>query len=271
MAKRFAVFASTLAVAGLVGCSGQAEPQKVAHTATTAVTPDPAKVTRAALDRASSAAIKIGSAELRGHIVREGKQRIDIDESNIWAGHGPVAVAGTMDATKAVGAAASLVDQDGKLPRRQVDGVTYYQVDKPLPGPYVGKTWFKDDLEPNRENSAGGHDVRDMLREMTELTEVKVVGKESVSSLSATHYRGLLPLDAALSAELDSAGVPGTPAAMTVDVWIDDQDLPVKMTQAVERYALSLEFTQFGKVKPIVAPPASQTVSLTEYSQGSLG
>ncbi|MER7760700.1 hypothetical protein [Streptomyces sp. NPDC097619] len=258
--KKIAVFATAAVVVGLTGCSGSGEPEANVGPVKATKPADPSAAARTALDRASSTALTSGSAELASTSVHGGRTLSDPAQAVVWEGHGPAEQSGTIDGTASFGKGIHVIDSDGRLPYRRVEEILYYQVDKPIPG-HPGKTWFKEDQEKSPHNSAGSFDIRDTLRELTELKDVSVVRKETVAGKATTHYRGHLD---------HIPGPAGDPALAQVtkrivDVWIGDAGTPVKILQTVGPDSETMLFKAFGNVAPILVPPAAETVSTKEY------
>jgi hypothetical protein len=157
-----------------------------------------------------------------------------------------------------------------------------------------GKTWMKLDL--SKAASAAGINLSQLpsleQTNPTQLLEylrassggVATVGSESLDGVTTTHYRGALQLSsildhlppseqAAAKSALDT--VDGT-GAIPVDVWVDAQDRvrrvqmsiaassPTGTTGSVAGAApsvsdtVTIDFTSFGSIPPIVPPPASE-------------
>ena len=165
----------------------------------------------------------------------------------------------------------------------------------------AGKTWVKLDL--SKVAQASGIDLSQLSSfnetDPSQIIEylrassggVSTVGSETVDGVSTTHYHGVLqvstilerlPADAqtAAKAALQKLGEDG---AIPVDVWVDSQ-------HRVRRVAMSLggggagsatgtpafagtvtiDYTSYGPIPPITAPPAEQVFDLTSLATSGI-
>ncbi len=100
-------------------------------------------------------------------------------------------------------------------------------------------------------------DPRKTIQSFTENVEsVTDVGSEDIDGSPTTHY--VLVADAAALAEqLDADG--STPASMTFDMWLDEQDRPRRIEADLgDQGSLRSDLTDFGAAVEIEAPPASE-------------
>ncbi|OIJ95163.1 hypothetical protein [Streptomyces monashensis] len=158
----------------------------------------------------------------------------------------------------------------------------------------AGKHWIKysyDDLA--RLGGASGAYTKDELQNSTPTRsvqmllasgDVKKVGEETVSGTRATHYSGTVNvadlagrssnLDAAqltaLKQQLDKAGI----ATETIDIWLNDQNLPVKKTEKANTTKGLLTntayYSDYGVQVSAEAPPAGDTKDFKDLMK-SLG
>lgn len=121
---------------------------------------------------------------------------------------------------------------------------------------------------------------------LTSSKDVKEVGKETVDGVQTTHYRGTYNMSdaiAKLSPEQQKAyqklmaknGGIGS-QAMPFDLWVDNQQLPKKMTMnmamgAAEKMNMTMTYRDYGKPVDISAPPASQVSDLSELMKSMPG
>ncbi len=154
----------------------------------------------------------------------------------------------------------------------------------------AGKTWMKLDLR--KAAQAAGIDLPQLSSlnqdDPTQMLEylrassggVSTVGSETLDGASTTHYRGTLQLSSILdrlpSSDRDAAKAAleklGDAGAIPVDVWIDGQDRVRRMEMSLGGSAptsttgsggvvsgtVTIDFTHYGAVPPVVPPPASE-------------
>ncbi|SBT95103.1 hypothetical protein GA0115233_111712 [Streptomyces sp. DI166] len=160
-----------------------------------------------------------------------------------------------------------------------VDGVYYYDVDPQASGPIAGKEWIKVDSsavfgESGSQAYKNGGDAGNptaSLKGLKYASDVDDLGTETVNGKEATHYRATLDQDDlgqfkdAYSGEDSMMGdMTGGATTMTLDIWVDDKDLPVRLKQDMGAMKVTMDFEKFGATKDITVPPAAQTADLTE-------
>jgi hypothetical protein len=125
--------------------------------------------------------------------------------------------------------------------------------------------------EAGAENMAATADPTATLRYMTASTQVKDLGEETVLGKKVTHYRGSLGADHINKSKLTEAEKKAALAALkadggklTADIWVDGEDLPVRIAQTGAGMTVTMDFVKFGTTERITAPPAAQTGDLTE-------
>ncbi len=154
----------------------------------------------------------------------------------------------------------------------------------------AGKTWMKLDLR--KAAQAAGIDLSQLSSlnqdDPTQLLEylrassggVSTVGSETLDGVPTTHYRGTLQLSDILdrlpASDRDAAKAAleklGNGGAIPVDVWVDGQQRVRRMQMSLGASAptsatgdagavsgtVTIDFTSYGAVPPIVPPPASE-------------
>ncbi|MFE0675984.1 hypothetical protein [Streptomyces sp. NPDC058867] len=160
-----------------------------------------------------------------------------------------------------------------------VDGVYYYDVDAQPSGPIAGKEWIKVDSsavfgDSGSEAYKGGGENGNptaSLKSLKYADDVENLGTETVNGQSATHYRAVLDKEdlgqyqEAYSGEDSMIGdMTGGADSMSMEIWVNDDDLPVRLEQVIGSLKVSMDFDRFGATKDISAPPAAQTADLTE-------
>jgi hypothetical protein len=167
-----------------------------------------------------------------------------------------------------------------------------------------GKTWVKLDIA--KAAQAAGIDISqipslnqtdptqflDYLRASS--GDVTTVGSESLAGVPTTHYRATLQLSdvldrlpadqqAAARATLEELGRAG---AIPVDVWVDAQSRVRRVQMSIDSAGASagaagstpsvngtitIDFTSYGPVPPIVPPPAGQVFDATTMTAAGIG
>ncbi|MYZ36885.1 MULTISPECIES: hypothetical protein [unclassified Streptomyces] len=226
-----------------------------------------------ALTRASDKASKLGSAEVETTtvIAAAGGKPISMDGTYSWGDGAALDV--EMDTANAQ--MQSLQD-DPTLTMKMVDGAYYYEVDPQPSGPLKGKHWMRIDVsavmgESGADNIADNADPTAGLRYIGAAKDVKNFGEETVRGKKAIHYRGSVGAQQVnasdLTAQEKKAAINSLKASggkMTFDVWVDGKDLPVRVKQSGGGMTVTMDFLKFGAIKPITAPPASDTGNLTD-------
>ncbi|MER6673022.1 hypothetical protein [Streptomyces sp. NPDC000983] len=228
----------------------------------------------AALSRATDRTEELGSAEVKVSTDLGTGTPIAMDGTYSW-GDG-MAYDVQMD-TKA--AQMEALQDDPTIHCLLVDGVYYYDVDAQPSGPIAGKEWIKVDSsavfgDSGSQAYKGGGDSGNptaSLKSLKFADDVEDLGNETVNGKSATHYRAVLDkedlgqYEEAYSGEGSLLGdMTGGATSMSMDIWVDDNDLPVRLVQVMGAMKVSMDFDRFGATKDIDAPPAAQTADLTE-------
>lgn len=242
---------------------------------TAAKTVDSAGKAMAALARATDRTQNLGSAEVKM-------------TTDMGTGTGPVGMEGTyswgdgfafdveMDARTAQ---MQTLTSSPKVRMLFVDGAYYYDIDPQPSGPLKGKEWMKIDSsavfgekgsQAIAGSSGGGSPVASM-RTLKYASNVDDLGKQTVDGQSTTHYRA--EYKASQMGKLKDAygdqsnlfnTLTGANGTMTMDIWVSDKDLPVRMKQVFGNATVTTDFEKFGKTATVKAPPTAQTGDLTE-------
>lgn len=259
--------AGALLVAGTVSGCGTEGVQRAAETV------DQAGVALAALKKSATKADDLGSAEVESTISMPGVQAAEMDGTFSW-GNG-LAYDVEMDAAKlGMGPLA----KDGTIRALFVGGAYYYEVDPQPQGPLKGKRWMKVDASALLGKGAAslgqsnGNPVAG-LRFIGLSDDVEKVGEETVLGRRTTHYSGTISKDdlgrsKELLAPDDKNSLMnsltgGAVSSVTIDIWVDGQDLPVRIQQKFGKASVSMDFKSFDKAKKITPPPAADTVDMT--------
>ncbi|MDR6973991.1 hypothetical protein J2X68_000660 [Streptomyces sp. 3330] len=238
----------------------------------TAEAVDGADAIMAALGRATDRTEQVGSAEVRMTTSMGAGAPVAMDGTYSW-GDG-FAFDVLMDT-----AAAQMqqLQDDPKMRMLFVDGAYYYDVDPQSTGPLEGKEWMKIDGSAvfgrkgaqALSGSAGSPSAS--MKGLKYADDVEDLGPESVNGEATTHYRavvdrkGMGRYKEAYGNEDNLFGsLTGGATSITMDVWVGDKDLPVRMIQEIGVMKVTMDFEKFGRTAEVKAPPAAQTGDLTE-------
>ncbi|MBC9716950.1 hypothetical protein H9Y04_30895 [Streptomyces sp. TRM66268-LWL] len=228
-----------------------------------------------ALTKASDKAQQAGSAEVA--MVTEIGQGTPVTMDGTFSWGEGMAYDVQMDA-EAAGMGA-LADGE-KIRALLVDGAYYYNVLPQSSGPLDGVHWAKVEAsavlgeEAAAQIDVSGNPVSG-LRGIKDAKDVEKVGEETVLGKKTTHYKTSYPADSlGGGAEKGLANVMGEGFdEVTLDVWLDDQSMPVRIKQDMGALKMSMDFKKFGATKKITAPPANDTGDMSaiveEQLQGS--
>ncbi|MFI8945195.1 hypothetical protein ACIGO6_01590 [Streptomyces sp. NPDC053750] len=232
----------------------------------------PANMVMAALSRATDRTEELGSAEVRTTTDLGTGEPISMDGTYSW-GDG-YALDVEMDAE-----AAQMQELTDSPTVRTlfVDGAYYYDIDPQPAGPLEGKEWMKiDGSAVFGESGAaamaggGGGSPAASMKGLEYASDVEDLGKETVNGKPTTHYRAVLDQEdmgkfkeafSGADSLLNSATGGGS---ITMDIWVGDEDLPVRLKQEFGAMKVTMDFDKWGATQDIVAPPADQTGDLTE-------
>jgi len=242
-----------------------------AKTAAKAV--DNADKIMAALSRASDRTEQLGSAQVKISTDLGNGTPIAMDGTYSW-GDG-LAFDAEMDT------AAAQLQQLQDSPKTRVlfvDGAYYYDIDPQPSGPLGGKEWMKIDSsavfgDKGSQAFSGGSGSGNpaaAMRGLKYANNVKNLGGQTVDGHSTTHYRAVVD-KAHMGKFKDAYGgdnlmssMTGGADSITMDVWLDSKDLPVRLKQTMGRVGVTMDFQKFGATAPVKAPPAAQTGDLTD-------
>ncbi|MGY0069145.1 hypothetical protein ACWZEH_20640 [Streptomyces sp. QTS137] len=180
-----------------------------------------------------------------------------------------------------------------------LDNVMYADMGAEQAAEMDGKRWMKLDFQAIAEE-AGSAELQkqmtgslesmnqDPARQLALLLEspnLKHVGPQKADGVQAQHYKGTLTFEEMIKgdesldllseeereelvANAEKAGVKG----YDTEVWVNEDDYPVKMVFGVESDEGTVEITthysDYGAQAEVEAPPAKETVDLFEMLQG---
>jgi hypothetical protein len=262
------VGAAAVALTATAGCGAQAV-QDAAKKAS------PADLTAAVLTRVTERTKEIGSAEVTVKTDLGSGSPITMTGTYSW---GEGAAYDVMMDTAA--AQMQSVQDDPQLRALMVDGAYYYNVDPQPSGPLVGKHWMRVDVaavlgEEGARTAENNADPTAGLR-FIGLSKADDLGEQTVGGKKAHHYHARIDKDLVAKGELSPEekktllnSLTGPVDAITVDVWVDDKDLPVRLVQEMGNVKMSMDFRKFGSAKAVTAPPVSDTADLSDEVRDS--
>jgi hypothetical protein len=118
---------------------------------------------------------------------------------------------------------------------------------------------------------------------LTASKDVREVGKETVNGVETTHYTGTYRMEEAIAklpADQQEAVRKATGQAgmspMNFDLWVDDQQLPRKMTMKGQMgpegpMTMTMTYRDFGKPVQVTAPPAGQVTDFSKLMESMPG
>ena len=156
---------------------------------------------------------------------------------------------------------ADLLGAGTEIKLRVVDGTAYASV------PFLGDGWIE---APAVTGVSTGVPV-DLLGALRKIGDVEEVGQETVNDTTTTHYRGTLNIETALKSlglsaddlEDSQGSLRDLGKTATIDIWIDDQDRIVRVSQEVggttdagtaSGVASIFEFSNFGVAVNVTKP-----------------
>lgn len=223
-------------------------------------------------------------ARVSSHTEKTGSAEVDM---STYLGQGsPITMKGTYSWGKGVAydvmmdtSAAQMqpLQDDPQLRALMVDGAYYYNVDPQPAGLLKGKHWLRVDVSAvlGKEGAAAvakGGDPTAGLRYIELTEDVEDLGEQTIRGREARHYRATLDksrlgkLGKSLSPSEEKSifnSATGPVDEITIDVWVDGKDLPVRMVQVMGKAKVTIDFLKFGGTKAVTAPPASDTADFS--------
>ena len=158
-----------------------------------------------------------------------------------------------------------------------VDGAYYYDVDPQPSGPLKGKEWMKIDAtavfgeQGAKALSGSNGSPTASLKGLKYANDVDDLGAETVDGKHARHYRATIDqsrMGKFKDALGDDSGLMGSATggvkSIDINVWVGDDNLPVRLVQVMGPMKVSVDFVKFGATAVVKAPPAAQTGDVTE-------
>ncbi|MFI1885438.1 hypothetical protein [Streptomyces jumonjinensis] len=275
--NRFGVpLTAAVAIAALAGCSADSGDQERSV----------AQVLTAAYEKTSAASA--AKAELT----------VSMPES-MMGGAGELELSGVMGWNPSVVDMSMSYPSGEKVRTRWVGDISYVDAGAAAAKEMDGKRWMKVDYAALAEKQAderllsqmtGGMEAVDQdpakqLAVLLDSPDVQHIGEEKIDGVPAQRYRGAVTLqqmidsgesakvlggkkhDALVSA-MKEAGIKG----YETEIWLDENDLPVKMDLTMRtadgEVGLVGVFTEYGIDAEVKAPPADETYDLMELLGG---
>ncbi|CAL9450036.1 hypothetical protein [Streptomyces sp. enrichment culture] len=159
-----------------------------------------------------------------------------------------------------------------------VDGVYYYDIDPQPSGPLAGKEWMSIDSSAifgeegaQAFSGGGGTSPTASMKGLKYADDVENLGEQTVNGKETTHYRAVVSekqmgkfKDAYADEGNLFSSMTGGADSVTMEVWVGEDDLPVRMVQEIGATKISMDFDKFGATTEVKAPPAAQTGDLTD-------
>ncbi|WP_042420285.1 hypothetical protein [Streptacidiphilus anmyonensis] len=264
---------AALAVTGLAACGGGKTASASGQAASVPMVSvaDAMSATNQATQKYTSVSMKMDE-----HITADGKTADVTGNGHIsWK---PVGLDMTMTMPATGGVA-------GGTMHMMMSGTTMY-MGMSGKAAFQGKHWMKMDLSKDAAiadslNKSSGQDPATQLKLFTSSGDIKRVGTETVDGVSTTHYSGTVDF-AKLATEQDPSlkslvqqdsklGV----SSMKVDLWVNGQNLPVRMVEATPASSTmslnaTIDYTDYGTTPVTVTPPpAGDTLDMSSLVPSS--
>ncbi|WP_042387023.1 hypothetical protein [Streptacidiphilus melanogenes] len=255
-----------LAVVGLSACGGGKQASASGPASTASV---PMASVADAMSAASKATQQYTSVSMtmKEQVTAQGKQ-VDISGNGkvSWKPLGLDMTMNSPDMAASLGGSTAM--------HMMMSGTTMYiGFTGNAPADMKGKHWMKMDLSKNAAlasslNQSNGQDPSTQVKLFTSSGDIKRVGTETINGVSTTHYSGTVDF-AKLAAQQDpqlksliqqdsKLGV----STMNVDLWVNGQNLPVRMHEATPASSsvpmdVTIDYTDYGTTPVTVTPPAA--------------
>jgi hypothetical protein len=290
--RTLAAAATVLAVAGLAACGGSKSASNASSVSNGSgagsATSAPMVTVADAMAQTTKATSQYTSAKIKmSEKVNAQGQDVNISGSGAMSWK-PIA----MDMTMTMPQLAAQLGGDGSM-RMMMSGTTMYMnMGDAAAAKSGGKHWTKMDLSAlgasgqamaDQMNSNSSNDPATQLKLFTSSADIKRVGQETVDGVQATHYSGSVDLaklaanqDPSLKSLLSQSTKLGL-TTMNVDLWVNDQGLPVRVHESTPATATTqldvmVDYSDYGTAPvTITAPPASDTTDLSGMLNGAAG
>lgn len=259
--------AVTVVALAAAGCTAQS----VRNTADKAV--DHTESITAALSRVTARTQKLGSARLEMTIDRGSGSPVSMTGVYSWGKGAAFDI--TMDT---VAAQLDSVQDDPRIRAKMVKGAYYYGVDPQPEGLLKGKHWLRVDVaavlgQSGADSVQGNADPTAGLRYFALSKNTKDLGAQTIRGTKTRHYHAKIDKDniGTLKNALTKkdkktllSSLTGSVDSVTVDVWVDGKNLPVRLGEKFGKVKVTMDFLSFGSTRTITVPPASDTADFTD-------
>ncbi|MDH6145291.1 hypothetical protein P3T35_007346 [Kitasatospora sp. GP30] len=197
-----------------------------------------------------------------------------------------------MDMTMTMPQLAAKLGGDGSI-RMLMSGTTMYMnMGDAAAAKLGGQHWMKLDLSAigasgqalaDQLNRNSSNDPATQLKLFTSSPDIKRVGQETVDGVQPTHYSGTVDIaklaasqDSSLKSLLSQSTNLGL-TTMNVDLWVNDQGLPVRMHESTPSTAttqldMTGDYSDYGTTPvTVTAPPAGDTKDLSDMLKDAAG
>ncbi|MFF3845296.1 hypothetical protein [Streptomyces sp. NPDC002328] len=175
------------------------------------------------------------------------------------------------------------------------DNVMYMDMGEKMSSDMDGKRWMKLDLNAmakaagdaalSKQMASGlenmNQDPTKQLAILLDSPSLKHMGSEKIGGVEAQHYKGTLTVKEMMESngsldvldpkerdellkQLEKSGIKG----YDTDVWVNDEDLPVRMDVGMDTpqgtVDISMTMSDYGAKAEVKAPPAAETFDLLE-------
>jgi hypothetical protein len=181
--------------------------------------------------------------------------------------------------------AMDLGTSEGAISMVFLDGVLYMKLPQEV---QPGKPWIK--IDPKSNNAVGkalggineqlskNADPRAVLKEFEKSGQITNTQQETLDGKETTHYTITVDVQKMADSQTDPTAKQALQSAINagmkdfpVNVWVDDEDLPVRFTMetpmpdgqgSTTSTKVQVDYSDWGKPVTVEAPPADQTTEL---------
>ncbi|MDT0346068.1 hypothetical protein [Streptomyces litchfieldiae] len=200
-----------------------------------------------------------------------------------------------MDLTMSGDGLAAAPGMPAEVSVRWVDDVMYMDMGEDFAAEFEGRNWMAMDLMALAQETgdeavadamsfgldSANQDPAQQLALLLESPEIELVGEETLDGVEVSHYRGTISTEDALEngggAGLlteeerrrlaDAMGEQGI-ESYHLDVWVDENDLPVRINQSYDTDSGPVEYevrySDFGADVTVEAPPAGSVLDFMD-------
>ncbi len=214
----------------------------------------------------------------------------------------PVAIDFTMSGSAFAPGAAGDPSAPSEMRMIMIEDVMYVNAGEAMAAETDGKSWLKMDLTALAEQSGDealadqmtgglddmGRSPAEQMALLLDSPNIEHVGEEQLDGATTQHYQGTMTVEEMLEIEaeesesgeymteeertellqgMEESGIKG----MDLEVWINEDDMPVQLTMVMDSPEGSVEVTQritdYGVTVAPEAPPADETIDFMEMME----